>query len=874
MAFHVRSALGLLLAIAATVAVIVPRAWAEEGDFGIVPGGFAVHMLDAEGNPESRAGAHPDRLQVDFAFEGEEAPAEIDFEMPPGFSGDPGAVPECPRQAHEEGEECSPQTQVGFFELGPPGGSGLVLPVYSLEPRPGEVAAFGSSKGVDLHTSLELRPGDFGITMAISDLPELALGEGRFELWGVPADHQEGVTAERRPFLSAPSTCGSLEFTLRARGRADAAPWLSAGAETSPPQSGCESLAFQPRLKLGLTTPVADSPTGVTLALEGPARGDAGELESAQIRDVAVELPAGLTVAPGGAAGLVACSDAQLALESPDEAACPAASRIGSIEVESPSFGEPLSGSVYLGEERPDERFRLFVAVPGPGFVLKFVGALHADPLTGRLQATLLNLPQAAFDRLEMSLGGGPTSLFASPLACGPAPALVDFVPYGGGAAVESSVPVRVGAGLPGLRCPGPLPFEPQLFLERSSRRAARPTSLTATVRRGDGQLLPRRFAVSLPSGLSAALGSMRPCSPAEVAANACPGESRIGGVVAEAGPGQVPATLSGDLYLTGPYRNAPFGVLIDIPARLGPFDLGTIAFRAALKMGDRSGRVTIVSDLLPEAIEGVQLRLRAIELRLDRPGFLRNPTGCRSAGAAGAVEATSGDSVPVAADLETFGCRKLRFRPRFRIALLGDGTSRGVALRIRARMNRDEAAMRAMRISLPRALEMNPAGLGAICSRPDARRGSCPDAARIGTARAWSPLLDEPLSGAAYLVQPEDDGQPDMWLTLSQGGFRFGLRGKTEVDHGHFVTRLSGFPDAPLSKLAMRLGETGGGALTLAGEPCGRAGRAGLVSAVLLRAQNGARRRLRLPVKTRARCRVGRRRPQGRQAPAESGRR
>jgi hypothetical protein len=847
------------LGLAAAIAVLAPRASADEAGFGLVPGGFAVRMLDAEGNPEHRAGAHPDRVQIDFAFEGEESPAEIDFEMPPGFSGNLGAVPACPRQAHEEGEECSPQTQVGTFKLGPAGGSGTVLPVYNLEPGTGEAAAFASRTDVELHSSLELRPGDFGITMTISDLPEFDAGEAHFELWGVPADHQEGTPGERRPFLAAPSTCGPLAFTLRARSREEGAAWLSDTTQTSPAQSGCESLSFGPHLGLALTDPVADSPTGVRMEIVGPGEEDADGLADAQIRDVAVELPPGLTIAPAGATRLVACSDAQLDLGGSGEPACPAGSRVGSVEVESPSFGEPLSGSVYLGQERPGERFRLFVAVPGPGFVLKFAGSLHADPVTGRLAATLLDLPQATIGRLEMRLGGGPGSLIASPLACGTAAATASFVPYGGGAPMASSASVFVGARLPGLLCPGPLPFTPEILLERSSRRAAQVTSLTTTLKRRDGELLPRRFAIGLPPGLSAVLGSVRACAPADLNAT-CPEESRIGGVVIQAGPGQAQATLRGDVYLTGPYRRAPFGLLVRVPAELGPFDLGTIAFRAALELNDRSGRVTIISDPLPEAIEGVQVRLRAIELSLDRPGFLRNPTGCRPAHVSGAVEATSGVSAPVSTVLKTFGCGKLHFEPRFHVTLESDGIKPGVGLRMVAHLRRGEAAVRAMRVSLPRAIELSPTGVEAICSRPDALHQECPGGARIGTARARTPLFDEPLSGAVYLVRPEGDGQPDMWLTLSRGDLRFGLSGRTEVDDGHFVAKLAGFPDMPLSSLTMRLGEAGGGALTLSGDPCARSQWDGLVFGLSLRGQNGARRRLRVPVATRARCRAHRR--------------
>ena len=118
MTFHARRALGPTLFILGLLLSWGPLPAASAAEFGI--GDFSVRMLNAEGNPENRAGARPDRLQLDFALETEGSGTSLEdlaIEMPPGFVGDPSAVPACPRQAHEEGEECPSESQVGTLQL-------------------------------------------------------------------------------------------------------------------------------------------------------------------------------------------------------------------------------------------------------------------------------------------------------------------------------------------------------------------------------------------------------------------------------------------------------------------------------------------------------------------------------------------------------------------------------------------------------------------------------------------------------------------------------------------------------------------------------------------------------------------------------------
>jgi len=856
LALHARRASGLALVIFGLLAGgSIPAARAAE--FGIAPGGFAVRILNSAGEAENRAGAHPDRVQIDFSFETEgsgTSVGDLAVEMPPGFGGDPAAVPACPRQAHEEGAECPSDSQVGIVRFG---SSGTTLPIFLLEPAAGQMASFTSKVGLQIPFQLKLRPDDFGMTFAASDLAEGAPSEGHIELWGVPAEHQEAPTAESRPFLTLPSVCGAMTFTLRARSREEGAPWLSDSAEAGP-LGGCEGLRFAPRLGLQLSTPVADSPTGIRMSLNLPEEDEGGELAGAQMKQVAVQLPSGLSVSPGGVAGLVACTDAQFGLSSEGEARCPPAARVGTVEFNAPALPEPAIGAVYLGEQRGTERFRLFIVVPGPGIVFRFVAGMRADPSTGRLTAVLSDLPQVAISQIALSLNGGPRGLLAAPLNCGQARGDAQFVPYGEGPPVASAAVVTIASALPGLACPGPLPFSPQLLVSSSDHRAGRPSVLSMTLHRQGGEGLPARFTLTLPAGLSAALGSVVPC-PESLAPNGnCPPASRVGSARAEVGSGPDPAPLSGSVYIAGPYKQAPFSLVMAFRAAIGPFDLGTIAFRATAQLDGRTGRMSVTSDRLPGSVEGMPIRFRTIALALDRPGLVHNPTSCGLRSLDSRLESQDGTTATPSSAYRVTRCKRLGFAPRLKVALADRGRLRRheqVGLRLTARFRRHDAAVHSLAVSLPPALSLNIADLEEICSRPDARRSLCPSGSRVGTATAQTPLLDRALSGSIFVVQPLDNGEPDLWVALSGGGMKLTVRGTTAMDRGRFVARLGGLPDMPLSSFSMRLGAPGESLLSINANPCAHHHPLQLGAEVHTTGQNGARRDSKLAIATGSRC-------------------
>jgi len=850
------------LALLGLIATAAFPSLAGAAEFGIVPGSFQVRMLDAAGAPQSLAGSHPDRLQIAFALEVDgtgTTARDLVFDLPPGFGSDPSAVPACPRELFDKGEEeCPAESQVGVLRFGPPESS-AELPIFVVEPRPGELVGFGSSPGFDVPMQMELRAEDYGVRFRASDLPPASVSQEEIELWGVPADRQQGTSIPRRAFLTTPTRCQPLSFGLATRSWEADAPWLSASFETEP-LTGCESLSFQPVLDLELTNPIADSPTGARIDLELPQQDDPDGRATSQLREVTVQLPAGLTVSPGGAAAVAVCSDAELGLGTTAEASCPPSSRIGGVEMSSALLDEPLRGAIYLGEEHPGERFRMFVVVSAAGQSVKFAAALRADPASGRLSVAMADLPQVPIERMTMTIDGGPGALLAAPLECGPSAAVASFAPYSGTAPVDSIASTSIAASSLGNPCPGPGPFAPSVEVAGSDPRAGRATTLAVQLRRRSGEQLPARFAVGLPPGLSAAIGALETCPDSAAASGACPPGSRVGGAVAAVGSGSSLATLPGDAYVTGPYRGAPFGLVLAFRGAIGPFDLGRIAFRSALQLSRSSGRVTVVADRLPAVVEGVEIRFRKIGLSMDRRGLLLNPTSCRPNQAETTIEAVGGASVVATSAFPVSGCRRLGFRPRLSARLTGGrelrrGSKPGLV--VSARLWRGDANLRAMTLSLPDALDFDLAAIRAICARPDALAGDCPAASRVGTAHARTPILKRPLRGTMHVVRPRRDGLPELWLEIASMGVRMSLQGRAETHDGRLSIALSRLPDLPMSAVTMRMPGGEGGILSLAVGLCDGGRERRLGAPALLEGQNGKRRGLRVPVRARPRCEV-----------------
>lgn len=784
----------LLLALAAAPA-------ASHAAFAIEPGSVRVQALDASGNPDSRAGAHPDRLVLEFNIETTgvgTAARDLLFEFEPGLTGSPIATKTCSRVIYEF-EDCPVDTQVGKFSVQFFGGENFNVPIFNITPAPGQLAALAFKPFWETELEMKLRPNDYGLNISTEDMPQLPFNNGHVELWGVPADHNG--SPDRVPFLTTPTECGTMEFVLRTRSWEPGAQWLSETAE-SEPFAGCESLPFQPSLGLRLTESSPDSPTGATIDLELPELSDPDGTAGANIKRAQIDFPPGLTVAPSGVQGRELCRDAQFGLGTESAVQCPFPSRVGSVEVSTPQLEETLVGSIYLGEERPGERFRLFIHAAARGVDYKVAAQLATDPQTGQISTDLNGLPSFAISRISLNFEAGSHALLATPLTCGPATAKARFVPDSGGAAVESSATVNIGTS-----CGGAPPYAPGLSAGSTEIQAGRDTGFELTLTRGNGQQLPGRFATTLPPGLTARLTAVDRCLSVVADAGGCAESSRIGMARAEVGSGPNPASVLGSVYLTDPYKDAPFGLAIVFRAAIGPFDLGTFVVRGSLRIDPHSGQITI-EHLLPAIFEGVPLRFRTIAIDLNRRGFLVNPTSCETATLASTVWSVDGRAADVSGPFAVGRCDALRFRPKFATALRRRGRFAGrPELVFRVGMPNRHANLRQFTVRFPRAVRFHNAAVRELCARDDALEDRCRAGSRVGTGVAFTPLLQGALRGPVHLVQPERrNGLPDLWTSVEGMGVKLQLKGESRGRRGRLITKLLDIPDLPLSSFALRV--------------------------------------------------------------------
>ena len=132
------------------------------------------------------------------------------------------------------------------------------------------------------------------------------------------------------------------------------------------------------------------------------------------------------------------------------------------------------------------------------------------------------------------------------------------------------------------------------------------PFSLTFS--RNDGEQDLSGVSVTMPPGLSGKLAGVQQCSTAQIeaaqhnsgaaeqASPSCPAASQLGTVQAGAGPGERPFYDSGKVYLTGPYKGAPFGLVEIVPLLAGPFDLGTVVVRQTINIDPNTAQVSVSS--------------------------------------------------------------------------------------------------------------------------------------------------------------------------------------------------------------------------------------------------------------------------------------
>jgi hypothetical protein len=667
-------------------------------------------------------------------------------------------------------------------------------------------------------------------------------------------------TSGAKPFLTNPTQCTGPApvTTLLANTYPQPADYASKTVPTgtsliagSPSATesfvtGCNLLQFQPEVEFkpspaaeGGTTQ-ADEPTGATFALKVPQTNEAGVNATPELKSATVTLPESMTVDPSAANGLQACSNAQFGLgstvEPAEPAACPLASQIGTVKVTTPLLEKPLEGQVFLGEPEcspcsstdaeAGHIFRLFLQVRSAerGVTLKLAGHVSANPTTGRLQATFTQQPQLPFSELLITFNGGARAPLANPQTCGTFTTTSDLTPWstsgvGGLSGTEAiagtpdATPLssfNVDWNGAGGACPGSLPFSPSFTAGSQTPTAGASSPFSVTFGREDREQDISAVTVSTPPGLLGMVSQVSQCPEAQANAGTCGPESEIGSTTVGAGPGPDPFYLGGKVYLTGPYKGQPFGLSIVVPAVAGPFNLGTVVVRASIAVNPATAALTITSDALPQFVDGVQLRLRKINVEVNRPGFMLNPTSCAQQSVGATITAAQGASSNVSTPFGVGACQSLPFAPKL-TASSGGHASRadGASLDVKIESaGLGQANIAKVDLQLPTALPSRLSTLQKACVEAvfNANPAACHEESVIGKATIHTPILKAPLTGPAYLVSHGGAAFPDVEFVLQGEGVTLILDGNTDIKNGITYSRFESAPDAPFTSFETEL--------------------------------------------------------------------
>jgi hypothetical protein len=621
---------------------------------------------------------------------------------------------------------------------------------------------------------------------------------------------------------------------------------------TSPAVQGCDALTFTPELGAQPTTHEADKPTGLEFGLKLPQTELPGVPATPALKTATVKFPEGMTVDPSSADGLGTCSEAQIGFEgptlfdfSPAEPQCPESSKIGSLELETPLIPHKLEGEMYLASQNANpfgSTFALYVVVDDPvtGVLIKLPGELKLNNETGQITSRFAENPQLPFSNLQLHFFGGPRAELATPAGCGIYQTNSELEPW--------SAPDSGPLGTPfddytiDENCP--VGFSPHFTGGSTNLAAGAYTTFQASFERQDNEPELSGATVDLPPGMLANVSSVTECSQAQLQAEredvggGCPESSKVGTTTAGAGPGPDPLFVGGNVFWTGPYNGhgactpglsepecAPFGLAVVVSANPGPFHFGNVVVRQRLFINKETASAIDVSDAFPTFLHvvapnketnGVPIKLRRVDVEINRPGFAFNSTNCskETFKVGGDISSTEGQSSALATPFQVTNCAHLKFEPKFSVSVTGKNTKEGGSA-LTAKVTEPnvpqgtDAGIHLVKVELPVQLPSRLSTLQRACTDKQFNENpaGCPKESMIGMAVVSTPILPEPLKGPAIFVSHGGEAFPSLTLVLQGDGVTVDLVGTTYISSKSITsTTFKTVPDTPFSSFELTL--------------------------------------------------------------------
>jgi hypothetical protein len=302
--------------------------------------------------------------------------------------------------------------------------------------------------------------------------------------------------------------------------------------------------------------------------------------------------------------------------------------------------------------------------------------------------------------------------------------------------------------------------------------------------------------------------------------------ESLIGHVQVLTGPGAEPFLVTGgQVFLTGPYKGAPFGLSIVVPAKAGPYTLsgttgtGVVVVRGTINVNPTTAALMVTSDPLPTVLDGIPLALKLVNVTIERAGgapFMFNPTSCDPMQVTGTLTSAQGASANALSSFQVTNCEALAFKPQFSVSTSGktskaDGASLDAKVIYPAGSQSTEADIAKVKVDLPKQLPSRLTTLQKACLAAtfEANPANCPAASVIGTVRVNTPVLPVQLTGPVYFVSHGGEAFPSLEIVLQGDGVRVDVVAATFISKaGITSTTFKTVPDVPFSSFELYLPE------------------------------------------------------------------
>jgi hypothetical protein len=324
-----------------------------------------------------------------------------------------------------------------------------------------------------------------------------------------------------------------------------------------------------------------------------------------------------------------------------------------------------------------------------------------------------------------------------------------------------------------------------------------------------------RHLVVHLPPGLVGNPLSVPRCPQSRFRDSTCPRETRVGTAgVSTTLP--LAGTASGSVFNLEPSPGEPARLGVAVAPAAAPLTTTKLIVRVGLRSD--GGIDTAINDI-PADLGAV----RSVDLSLGgqyAPPFITLPTSCGPATTTIEAVAASGARGTASSAFTPLQCERLPFTPELTASMDRRGPAgarHSPELRTQLVVPPGSAAIRRLGVTLPDRLGLDFSRRLAVCTIEQARADACPDATRIGSAGAVTPVLVNPLAGPVHMTAVEGSLFPGIRLSLG-GAVQLRLQGTTDLTSG-VTTAFDGLPDLPLDRVGLTFAAAG--PLRTLGDPC-----------------------------------------------------